>query len=334
MPQPTWNAYYPETGALSTISWGEDEIDTKEYEDFIKRGQGPALHAFTSMFEAVFNQGHPSWLLRGNKSVEQFRADTLQEISTQSNFPIIDRVHPTCYEMECELLIGGGLFTIVPKPRTLAMPPADPLASIFDHPTLIFEHPETGSETVVVYNEHQKLFPENNKATTEAFLSLFAEVVNPKHPCRALKGDKSDAQFRAEKFQSIANRSITIIDTIPPEQIGCRCAVEVGNLDLLVTAKNLVTPQDPNWKPAIYYPEPEPFCPICKSSLGLRLCTGCSSVLYCSKECQRVDWKDHKDACRHIAGLKANGYVTEEILDASSIPNSYKTASKVEKTVI
>ncbi|KAF2813594.1 uncharacterized protein BDZ99DRAFT_517842 [Mytilinidion resinicola] len=157
----------------------------------------------------------------------------------------------------------------------------------------------------------------NNEATTQAFLGLFADVVNPKYPCRALKRDKTDQQLRAEKLQSIATRSVTIIDTIPPEQIGGRFSVDIDNLDILVTAKNLVAPQGHNWKPAIYYPEPEPFCPICKSPLGLRLCTGCSCVSYCSRECQRVHWKDHRDVCRHITGLKDKGYVAKEIETAN-----------------
>jgi TPR repeat protein len=29
-----------------------------------------------------------------------------------------------------------------------------------------------------------------------------------------------------------------------------------------------------------------------------RLCAGCRSVYYCSHECQRVDWKGHKPACK------------------------------------
>jgi hypothetical protein len=29
-----------------------------------------------------------------------------------------------------------------------------------------------------------------------------------------------------------------------------------------------------------------------------RVCSGCRSVFYCSSECQRVDWKGHKPACR------------------------------------
>jgi TPR repeat protein len=29
-----------------------------------------------------------------------------------------------------------------------------------------------------------------------------------------------------------------------------------------------------------------------------RLCAGCRSVLYCSHECQRADWKGHKPACK------------------------------------
>merc|ERR1711916_37500 len=31
---------------------------------------------------------------------------------------------------------------------------------------------------------------------------------------------------------------------------------------------------------------------------GLKECTGCRSVVYCSRECQKRDWKAHKRACK------------------------------------
>jgi MYND finger len=33
------------------------------------------------------------------------------------------------------------------------------------------------------------------------------------------------------------------------------------------------------------------------SSLPLKTCSGCRSALYCSTECQRSDWSEHKKAC-------------------------------------
>lgn len=32
----------------------------------------------------------------------------------------------------------------------------------------------------------------------------------------------------------------------------------------------------------------------------VRRCTGCSFVRYCSKECQRADWKNHKELCNSV----------------------------------
>ncbi|KAF8072321.1 hypothetical protein FPV67DRAFT_932411 [Lyophyllum atratum] len=41
-------------------------------------------------------------------------------------------------------------------------------------------------------------------------------------------------------------------------------------------------------------------CIAC-GSLGnpdLKKCSGCREVMYCSKECQRLDWEAHKRNCR------------------------------------
>ena len=40
-------------------------------------------------------------------------------------------------------------------------------------------------------------------------------------------------------------------------------------------------------------------CNGCKIiSLKLKICTGCNKVLYCSRECQKKDWKEHKKICK------------------------------------
>ena len=44
-------------------------------------------------------------------------------------------------------------------------------------------------------------------------------------------------------------------------------------------------------------------CWMCKSTrtpIGTKLlsCQGCSKAMYCSKECQKKDWKNHKSICQ------------------------------------
>ncbi|KAH9937669.1 uncharacterized protein B0H18DRAFT_971679 [Fomitopsis serialis] len=42
-------------------------------------------------------------------------------------------------------------------------------------------------------------------------------------------------------------------------------------------------------------------CSKCRRMLSkesIKMCSGCKTMGYCSKECQRADWKDHKPNCR------------------------------------
>ena len=47
----------------------------------------------------------------------------------------------------------------------------------------------------------------------------------------------------------------------------------------------------------------------------LKTCMGCKIVKYCSKECQKQNWKSHKEACQYVAKL------TKEIED---LENNHK----------
>ncbi|PPQ79930.1 hypothetical protein CVT26_004159 [Gymnopilus dilepis] len=44
-----------------------------------------------------------------------------------------------------------------------------------------------------------------------------------------------------------------------------------------------------------------PSCEKPDQATVLRLCSGCHSKRYCSKECQKADWKEHKGPCRNKA---------------------------------
>lgn len=51
------------------------------------------------------------------------------------------------------------------------------------------------------------------------------------------------------------------------------------------------------------YPEPRAMCGYCHAILAQtqwKACTGCRSVVYCSKECQVQDWSRHKISCDRI----------------------------------
>ena len=42
----------------------------------------------------------------------------------------------------------------------------------------------------------------------------------------------------------------------------------------------------------------ECICNRCGST-GIKVCSGCKKVRYCSRECQKEDWSDHKQDCKH-----------------------------------
>ncbi|KAF7894138.1 hypothetical protein EAF00_007652 [Botryotinia globosa] len=43
------------------------------------------------------------------------------------------------------------------------------------------------------------------------------------------------------------------------------------------------------------------FC--CKSNFSIRRCGSCQSIIYCSRECQRLDWSFHKSFCKAFTSL-------------------------------
>jgi hypothetical protein len=56
----------------------------------------------------------------------------------------------------------------------------------------------------------------------------------------------------------------------------------------------------------------------CSEHRNLKVCTNCKSVKYCSKECQKLDWKlgGHKALCPHIIDLTQRGLTTRLGTDA------------------
>lgn len=46
------------------------------------------------------------------------------------------------------------------------------------------------------------------------------------------------------------------------------------------------------------------YCHKCEDEEKLKRCSRCKKILYCSKECQKEDWKKHKIECDKIIELK------------------------------
>lgn len=74
------------------------------------------------------------------------------------------------------------------------------------------------------------------------------------------------------------------------------CTIEVGN-------KELIKIQQAEWQKlfAIVKKQAGPRCAKCKQQPDdLKLCTGCKTASYCSRECQKTDWKEHKVICKYL----------------------------------
>jgi hypothetical protein len=54
----------------------------------------------------------------------------------------------------------------------------------------------------------------------------------------------------------------------------------------------------------------------CKN-VGIHLCSGCGEEIYCSKECQKKDWSDHKLACK--LAFKPEAAAIVQSFDALSV---------------
>ena len=66
--------------------------------------------------------------------------------------------------------------------------------------------------------------------------------------------------------------------------------------------KNLNKPKN-NQGDIIYTHQHIEFCGFCKKtnkSVNLKFCNQCRYTKYCDKQCQKSDWKNHKETCLDI----------------------------------
>merc|ERR1719150_557862 len=48
-------------------------------------------------------------------------------------------------------------------------------------------------------------------------------------------------------------------------------------------------------------------CPSCYKIGEHSACSGCLMISYCSKKCQKADWKSHKALCKVLSSLRGSG---------------------------
>ena len=76
------------------------------------------------------------------------------------------------------------------------------------------------------------------------------------------------------------------------------------------------------------------FCKTTKSDDLMKLCSQCRITHYCSKECQRNDWKSHKQYCEQNSGLKVKNIDKyENMVKTFLTDHSNELQAKVDKTI-
>ena len=64
----------------------------------------------------------------------------------------------------------------------------------------------------------------------------------------------------------------------------------------------------------------------------LVVCAGCGEVKYCSRECQKIDWKaGHRDACETMAAAKLEEDARKHFEGASKSAKKKKKKNKKKK---
>jgi mitochondrial splicing suppressor protein 51 len=70
-------------------------------------------------------------------------------------------------------------------------------------------------------------------------------------------------------------------------------------------------------------------CTTCKTTEKLKRCAKCNTTLYCSRECQKADWKSHKKLCsKNAAATAAAAAVNETSSNATNTTSSQRPTPK------
>lgn len=57
-------------------------------------------------------------------------------------------------------------------------------------------------------------------------------------------------------------------------------------------------------------------CKVCsKTAIDMQICSACKSVHYCSRDCQKLDWKSHKTACFQLGQVHLSDKAIDTVLN-------------------
>jgi hypothetical protein len=139
------------------------------------------------------------------------------------------------------------------------------------------------------------------------------------------------ALFRALAQQPIHSAIRFIADALPPS---CRCMRFV--LAQLDGSGGMAG------QPALCVEKDKNRCARCgaqrSAELKMKVCAGCKTVLYCSKQCQAEDWEGHKGLCHRLSEAPSAPKAAQQVAEsppvgvstlASGVPNFAAAAPSI-----
>jgi hypothetical protein len=119
------------------------------------------------------------------------------------------------------------------------------------------------------------------------------ESKQEKRPLFVLPNWKFKSEVTAIEFSALA---VSVLEKTTKEKFHI-CRMETGHEGHLMLGLGCGMPEDEFSKFVNGFDECKT-CDKCGKESTLHKCGGCGTKYYCGKDCQKADWKNHKEACK------------------------------------